>query len=383
MQLQIRKQMFKILKIGELEPLSINAFEKIADRVDFAPIYQRYGNIWSAEKKRLLIDTIINGFDIPKFYFNYFVEENNILNPTNAIYAVIDGKQRLQVILDFLNDKFALDKEFVFYENPELDLRGLKFSELAQQHTSIAAIIENYILDIVYIVTDEEDKLEELFLRLNGGSALTNAEKRNAIGGFLNRKIREFVEHHDFFLKKIRFKNPRYQYQDLLTRLLLIEDNNALLSLTNSSLDRFVRDRAIETSEVSDLLKRMESHLDLLNTIFNDKDTLLKGKGIIPVYYFFITRHTPNPQTIRIFLEQFENIRLENRSSTEEKQKPILIDFDRLNQQGVHRDKSLKERLDVLNRYYEKFLLDGHINIYTSIITDDIQLDDDDDITEE
>src|SRR6478609_2455587 len=101
--------MFKILKIGELEPLSIRAFQKIADRVDFAPIYQRYGNIWSPEKKRLLIDTIINGFDIPKFYFNYFVEQNNILNPTKAIYAVIDGKQRLQIILDFLNDKLALD----------------------------------------------------------------------------------------------------------------------------------------------------------------------------------------------------------------------------------------------------------------------------------
>jgi hypothetical protein len=66
--------MFKILRIGELEPLSIKDFQKISDRVDFSPIYQRYGNIWSPEKKRLLIDTIINGFDIPKFYFNYFIE---------------------------------------------------------------------------------------------------------------------------------------------------------------------------------------------------------------------------------------------------------------------------------------------------------------------
>lgn len=375
--------MFKILKIGELEPLSIKAFQKIADRVDFAPIYQRYGNIWSPEKKKLLIDTIINGFDIPKFYFNYFVEENNILNPTKAIYAVIDGKQRLQVILDFMNDKFALDNEFVFYEMSEYDIRGLRFSQIAQQHSYIASIIENYILDIVYVVTDEEDKLEELFLRLNGGSALTNAEKRNAIGGFLNRQIREIVEHHVFFLNKLRFKNPRYQYQDLLTRLVFIEDNNALLSLTNSALDRFVRDKANETAEITSLIERTTNSLNLFGDIFQDKDILLKGKGIIPVYYFFITRHTPNPQTTRTFLEQFENIRLENRSLPEEEQKPILIDFDRRNQQGVHRDKSLKERLDVLIRYYEKYLMDGHITIRTSIVTDDIQLDEDDDYTEE
>lgn len=370
--------MFKILKLGELEPLSITSFQKISDRVDFAPIYQRYGNIWSPEKKKLLIDTIINGFDIPKFYFNYFVEENNILNPTKAVYAVIDGKQRLQVILDFLDDKFALDSEFVYYEEPQYILKGLKFSQIALEHSYIASIIENYILDIVYVITDEEDKLEELFLRLNGGSALTNAEKRNAIGGYLNRKIREYVEQHIFFKNKLRFKNPRYQYQDLLTRLLLIEENNALLSLTNSALDKLVRDKPNETDEINTLLQQTISILDSFTEIFEDNDTLLKGKGIIPVYYFFISRHTPIQQSTRDFLQQFENIRLENRTLKEEEQKPILIDFDRYNQQGVHRDKSLKERLDVLTRYYEKFLADGQITIDTSIVTDDIQFENED-----
>jgi hypothetical protein len=372
--------MFKILKIGELETLSIKAFQKIAERVDFSPIYQRYGNIWSPEKKRLLIDTIINGFDIPKFYFNYFVEQNNILNPKGAIYAVIDGKQRLQVIMDFMNDKFALDDKFVFYSNTNYDLRGLKFSQIANNHSDVASIIENYVLDIIYVITDEEDKLEELFLRLNGGSALTNAEKRNAIGGFLNRSIRETVEQNIFFTNKVKFKNPRYQYQDLLTRLLFIEENNALLSLTNSALDNFVRAKADESSDTNLLIQRTNSALDIFINIFQDNDILLKGKGIIPVYYFFITRHTPNQQTVRQFLEQFENIRLENRNIGEEEQKPILIDFDRHNQQGVHRDKSLKERLNVLTRYYEKFLEDGQITINTSIITDDIEIDEDDEV---
>lgn len=375
--------MFKILRIGELDPLSIKDFQKISDRVDFSPIYQRYGNIWSPEKKRLLIDTIINGFDIPKFYFNYFIEENNILNPKKAIYAVIDGKQRLQVILDFLNDKFALDSEFVFYENSSYNLKGLKFSQIAQVHSDIASIIENYILDIIYVITDEEDKLEELFLRLNGGAALTNAEKRNAIGGFLNRNIREIVERHSFFSNKVKFKNPRYQHQDLLTRLLFIEENNALLSLTNSSLDKFVRANSSENIDINLVLQRTNSALDTLQNIFQNNDILLKGKGIIPVYYFFVTRHTPNLGNVREFLEQFENIRLENRNAIEEEQKPILMDFDRHNQQGVHRDKSLKERLNVLTRYYEKFLSDGQITINTSVVTDDIEIDGDDEITEE
>jgi hypothetical protein len=374
--------MFKILKIGELEPLTIKDFKKISDKVDFVPIYQRYGNIWSPEKKKLLIDTIINGFDIPKFYFNYFVEENNVLNQSKAIYAVIDGKQRLQAILDFLNDKFALDDEFVFYEKPEYKLNNLKFSQIAAEHSYIAATIENFILDIVYIVTDEEDKLEELFLRLNGGYALTNAEKRNAIGGYLNKTIREIVEQHNFFLNKLRFKNPRYQYQDLLTRLLFIEENNALLSLTNTALDNFVRERATQNGAIDDLFARTTTALNTFCDIFNDKDILLKGKGIIPVYYFFITRHIPIQNRTRQFLEQFENLRVVNRGLPEEEQNPILLDFDRRNQQGVHRDKSLKERLDVLTRYYAKYIQDGQVTIQTSIMTDDIEIEDEEEASE-
>lgn len=370
--------MFKILKIGELEPINIKAFQKMADKIDFVPIYQRYGNIWSPERKKLLIDSIINGFDIPKFYFNYFVEENNILNPSNSIFAVIDGKQRLQTILEFLNDKFPLDNEFVFYEMPSQDLKNLRFSQIAAQNSYVTSIIENFILDIVYIITDEEDKLEELFLRLNGGYALTNAEKRNAIGGFLNRRIREIVEQHDFFTKKIKFNNPRYQYQDLLTRLLFIEQNEALVSLTNSSLDNFVRANQTQKQENDTLISKTISALDTFCNVFMDKDTLLRGKGIIPVYYFFLTRHNPNLRQTRDFLEQFENIRTENRSLTvEEEQNPILIDFDRRNQQGVHQDKSLKERYNLLTRYYDKFIQDGQITIHTSIATDDIEIDED------
>lgn len=37
----------------------------------------------------------------------------------------------------------------------------------------------------------------------------------------------------------------------------------------------------------------------------------------------------------------------------------------------------------MLTRYYEKFLADGEINIRTSIVTDDIQLDGDEDSAEE
>lgn len=370
--------MFKILKLGEMEPLSIGTFHKIKEKIDFFPIYQRYGGIWSTERKRLLIDTIINGFDIPKFYFNYFVEANNVLNPKGYSYAVIDGKQRLQTILDYLNDKFSLSDNFVFYEDSNLNLSNLRFSELSKRYPAIAYSIEEYILDIVYVVTDEEDKLEELFLRLNGGYALTNAEKRNAIGGHLNREVREIVENHNFFLQKIKFKNPRYQYQDLLTRILFIESNDELVSLTNNVLDGFVRANQNDSQECQDLITKTISELDKFIEVFDDKDPLLRGKGIIPVYYFFISRFNPDLRNLRDFVEQFEQIRAENRSLPEEEQVSILIEFDRWNQQGVHREKSLNERLEIIKRFYNKFQTDRRISIKTNVLLNDLEIDNED-----
>lgn len=373
--------MFKILKLGEMEPITVGTLYKIKEKIDFFPIYQRYGNIWSPERKRLLIDTLINGFDIPKFYFNYFVESNNILNPKGYSYAVIDGKQRLQTILDFMNDKFKLSANFVFYDNPDINLSNLSFSDLESQHSSIASRIEEYVLDIVYVITDEEDKLEELFLRLNGGYALTSAEKRNAIGGHLNRRIRQIVEAHPFFREKVRFKNPRYQYQDLLTRILFIEESNSLVSLTKSVLDDFVRRRHLDNTDTESLLTKTLTVLDQFVQAFDDKDALLRGKGVIPVYYFFISRFDPDLSSLKEFLEQFESIRSENRSREEEEQIPILIEFDRWNQQGVHRDKSLKARLDIIERYHTKFIAEGQISLSTTVNLDDVIPDDEDDIS--
>jgi len=368
--------MFKIIKNDEFEAVSIKSIRKIENKIDFSPIYQRYGNIWSIEKKKLLIDTILNGFDIPKFYFNYFIELNNVLNPNEYLYAVIDGKQRLEAVLEFLSDKFTLDSEFIYYNNPSVDLKKLNFSEIAYRFPEISSVIENYILDVVYIITDEEDKLEELFLRLNGGNALTNAEKRNAIGGYLNVKIREIVGGSNFFLDKLRFKNPRYQYQDLLIKLIFIEANNSLVSLTNSSLERFVRLNINQSNIIDTVIFNTLSVLRILVNVFHDKDVLLKGKGIIPVYYYFISRYNPELSSVRDFLEKFENLRDENRKN--ENPNPLLIDFDRRNQQGVYQDKSLNERFEILVRYYKLFLVDNQLTLRNLPSTDDIELEDDD-----
>ncbi|WP_299521354.1 DUF262 domain-containing protein [Winogradskyella sp.] len=345
--------MYKIYPINELGKQTVSKIYDNRNRIDFMPYYQRFGGIWSPEKKKLLIDTIINEFDIPKFYFNYFVEQDNPLNINDKIYAVIDGKQRLQAIFDFLDNKYKLDKSCKII-NDNISLNNYDFERLNLDYPTTAKKILNYVLDVVFIVTDEDSRLEEMFLRLNGGIALTNAEKRNAINSFLNREIRQIIIQNPFFTHKVRFKNPRYQHNDLLTKLLFVEYKGLLINLGNKELENFIREFSKENQDSIGLIQRTKHMLVKFNEVFEEKDMLLKGKGVIPVYYQFLKEYFGRDSNLlKYFLSEFEDLRNENRKS--EDQNVMLQEFDFFNQQGVHREKSLNFRLRVLNLFFSYF----------------------------
>ena len=76
----------------EQEPILTLYYNK--DKINLRPHYQR-NQVWNIDKKQLLIDSMIHGYDLPKFYFNELVDDPNFEN------AVIDGQQRLSTIFDY------------------------------------------------------------------------------------------------------------------------------------------------------------------------------------------------------------------------------------------------------------------------------------------
>ena len=46
-------------------------------RVFLDPEYQRQGEVWNTYKKQLLIDSLINGFDIPNFISMNLIKHRN------------------------------------------------------------------------------------------------------------------------------------------------------------------------------------------------------------------------------------------------------------------------------------------------------------------
>ncbi len=69
-----------------------------------------------------MIDSIINDYDIPKLYFH--VLDSTDKKNKNYKYAVIDGRQRLETIWMFIDNKFTLAEDFTYFKDPKIKIGG-------------------------------------------------------------------------------------------------------------------------------------------------------------------------------------------------------------------------------------------------------------------
>ena len=144
------------------------------------------------------------------------------LNKKSLPYAIIDGKQRLEAIFHFYTGDLVLDDEFVFQRNPKLKLAGLGYPDLTKNHPEVADIFNTWPLSVVHVVTDEQEKIDELFVRLNRSKPLTGAEIRNAMAGPVTELNRLLIRH-ELFKSGISFSKKRAQDKNAATKLLLFE----------------------------------------------------------------------------------------------------------------------------------------------------------------
>lgn len=142
------------------------------DKYNFAPVYQRK-SIWTDEKKSFLINSIAKNFPIPPIFLHQKIDDAN----GKTKYDVIDGKQRLTAILEFLNNEISISDEA---EGSKL--AGLYFKDLDDpDFTELKKRIWRYTISIEYIDTADADVIDSIFDRLNrNGEPLTGQELRNA-----------------------------------------------------------------------------------------------------------------------------------------------------------------------------------------------------------
>ena len=323
--------------------------------IDYSPRYQRMGNVWSKGQKQLLIDSIINGFDIPKLYFQFMPQNMDISKIYN--YAVIDGKQRLEAINDFLNDRLPLADNFEFFNEKDKEfydsIAGKTFSQIKNLEPSIVSRILQYKLCIVFMNTDNPETINETFVRLNSGVGVNTAEKRNASGGNLAEQMKNLYMTSPFFTKKIRMTNARYAHFDLALKFLMIEMGHE--DLGKSTVNRFVASEKDFDCRCQTALQGVVAKIDRFVDEFDDKDKFLSKKNLIVTLYSIVDEVPAS--SLKRFIEYFE-LNREIAMSMEDKTQadPKMIEFTRLLQQGADKKFSLEGRKVIMQSYLHTFL---------------------------
>ena len=280
--------------------------------LDLAPPYQRRGRIWSTHDKAFLVDSILNGYDIPKIYIADFTYVSSALNTSKKSYAVIDGRQRFESFFDFFDDRFSLAETFVFLEDPTLRLHGLSYPELKSKHPKVASRFENFNLSVMSVFTDDEGRINDLFVRLNRSKPLSGAEVRNAMSGDVTAMIRRIADH-PFFTDKVAFNANRKQDQNAAAKLLLLEHRGALVDTKKFNLDRFVKEAIqIESTAIGAAAERVTKVLDDVAPFFSDRDPGLKLATGLPVYYWYFRNNSPD-SSIAQQIREFEAARRANK----------------------------------------------------------------------
>jgi hypothetical protein len=356
--------MKKKFKVTKFDNKTISWWNMRRSKIDMDPPYQRRGGLWSDTDKAYLIDSILNEYDVPKLYIADFTWGNSELNVKKLPYAIIDGKQRLEAIFDFYDGKVVLNDDFLYLENPKLKLGGLGYKDLQKNHKEIADEFDNYNLSVMSVLADDEEPINELFVRLNRSKALTGAEVRNAMSGPTPKLIRNLSKH-NFFTTNIRFNVKRGQDQNAAAKLLLFEYYNDFRETTKIHLDRFVKFTANEPREKIELSGRhvLDVLVDISN-IFLPKDKILISAGIIPVYYWLVKNSkAKNYSLIRKFLMQFEEQRRKNRELVRKNPNSkdiniLFVEYDNFNR-STNNQQSHKERYRILKISFDNWLKSG------------------------
>lgn len=348
------------LRTNPLTRFSVTDYKYKIPVMDMAPAYQREGSVWTAQQKRRLIDSVVNGLDMPKLYFEV-LRDGRVAEESRRtlIYAVLDGKQRLEAISDFMRDQIALPEDFIFFEDPSLDAAGKRLSELASDRRlmPLYEAFFDYKLPVVEVIADSGDLIEEMFQRLNSATALNAAEKRNAVSGAV-RDASNALANDDFFLNRVAIRNARYKYRELSSKFLLIErqiETAGAIRDTKAKtlMDFFLesKNQMIGSREVEILAEKVKDNLERMNRIFIENDSLLKSISTVVVYYIAFRDPGFSANVDRQVLNDFEILRRSEQAEGSENDAGEVIRRYNAFVQSTNDGVPLQFRADVIKSY--------------------------------
>ena len=211
------------------------------------PSFQRK-DVWKRKQRSELVESILMGIPIPIIY---------LFETAEGRKQVVDGRQRITAIIDFLNNEFPLKDLKILHE-----LNGLRFSDLDKK---LQGAFEDYQLFMYVIQPPTPERVKyDIFDRVNrGGTRLNSQEMRNALyGGKVTALLTELSDS-DAFLKATEKGVDRTRMKDQY----IILRSLAFLLWLNGDLKQIRGMEPIDyKSDIDDFLAKVmiaiNAHLD-------------------------------------------------------------------------------------------------------------------------
>lgn len=249
------------------------AIDKIYRRRDRyeIPDWQR-SKVWDRLKKQELIDSILRGWKLPKFYFVKTSE-----NPEQ--YEVVDGQQRLAAIYEFFGNEVPLGEK-------ALDgLGGKYYKDLPQFYQDT---FDDFTIEFDSIEDADDSELKLYFQRLQQGLPLTSSEKLNSV----HSKLRDFalsLSRRSFFTNKVAVNDKRHAHFDIVAKVAAIEIDGIGTGLRFDDLKRTFESQA-SFSPQSGVAKRLVAIFDYLDKVFPERSSLLRNRTTVQSFATFVSR---------------------------------------------------------------------------------------------
>lgn len=232
--------------------------------IDTSPKYQRRFR-WDQRRQSMLIESFLMNVPVPPIFLN---------EDEYGKYSVIDGKQRLTAVADFLAGKLELSGLEIFAE-----INGKVFSDLPPKLQSVMRTRPTLRAIIILRQSDKDIKFE-VFRRLNtGGVRLNPQEIRNsAFPGRFNDLILELSDNKHFHhLLGIKNKRKSALYQEMrdvefVLRFFTFKDQwQDFTGSMKRLMDRYMDDNQdMPEHRIQDLKKEFLLTLELVDAAFGE-----------------------------------------------------------------------------------------------------------------
>ena len=270
-------------------------------RINLEAEFQR-GIVWSKPQRLLLIDSILRGYDLPKIFLRKLPDGSRYL------FDVIDGKQRLTSIWEFLSDKIRLPRNAEF---PSIGHVGGKiWSELPQAAQDLLQFSK---ITVSELETEKDEEIRELFLRLQQGEPLNPAERRNAIEGPVRDFVTDKLAKHEVW-KETRISPKRGGWEEISAIVLALVMDNGPTGLKSADLEALYEEGELDTS--GPIATQTLSLLDSLYAVAHIETGVLRTRwGIVDLSLSIMRMEkegvTAAPGSIMAFFREFETERRE------------------------------------------------------------------------